>query len=100
MALLSRLRLEAFGDSAAAVEWTLKRAARTIEETLDLEGCSGEQVIERDVGEPDGDFAYKGRLIYHPNVADDAKQRKHLDPSDEPSVRVTHAAGLDVQVSG
>lgn len=80
MARLTRVRLEADGHNAAEVEACLHKAATELEGHLQLESSWGEQVIERDVAEPMGHTAFRGRMILHPNVADDARQRRVLDP--------------------
>jgi hypothetical protein len=75
--MISRVRLEAFGPTASAVDAVLIEAARRIDEAVFLDAVRGEQVIERVFEEPDGSrHAFKGRLLLHPNVADDARQRQ------------------------
>lgn len=73
--MITRIRIEAQGASAAEVESHLVAAADAIEEAISLDGVRGEQVILREMAEPEGtSTAFQGRLIVHPNVADDARQ--------------------------
>lgn len=75
---LTRVRLEAQGPSAAEVEAALVSAACEINERLSLESGFGEQFTQREMGEPEGDTAFSGRLVMHPNVATDAAQHDRL----------------------
>jgi hypothetical protein len=79
--MITRVRLEACGPSAARVEKALVLAAQAIDGQLHLQALmDGESVIERQVEEPfGGDFAWRGRLVLHANVAEDAKQRGLYD---------------------
>ena len=68
--MISRIRIEAFGPSAADVEAQLQHAAQVADDGLKLDALQGEQVIERDCSAPaDSHYSFKGRLILHPNVA-------------------------------
>jgi hypothetical protein len=70
--MISRVQVQAFGPSIEAVAEELRAFAGRLgglnghaEEPM-----MGQQVVERDLGEPEGcDWAYKGRLLLHPNVA-------------------------------
>jgi hypothetical protein len=66
--MISRVRLEAYGRNAAAVEESLTNAADSLDDNLFASKSGrGEQVIERSQEEPDGSvFAFRGRLILHP----------------------------------
>ncbi len=76
--MVFRVRVEAYGYSAADCENSLRKAADAMDVHLGLEATRGEQVIEKDSGEPEGSlFHFKGRLILHPNVADSALQLRH-----------------------
>lgn len=72
--MISRIRLEAFGVSAAAVEHTLHQAANSIDEHVfgsPAFSWRGEQVIERAMEEPEGSrHAFHGRLLLHPDTAE------------------------------
>ena len=72
--MLTRVRLEADGCSATEVEAILHAAADVLDEALNLQAIAGEQIIQREMGEPMGRTAFTGRLVLHPNVADDAGQ--------------------------
>lgn len=85
--MISRIRVEAFGATAAEVEATLQAAARVIYRSFDdtlpeaepAWPADGETHIERDLAEPLGTAtAWKGRMLLHLNVADDARQREVL----------------------
>lgn len=81
MARLTRIRLEAEGHTASDVDFALRRAAEVMEDMLFLDASPGECVIQREQGEPNGaETSYSGRLILHPNVAEDARQRGLVDP--------------------
>ena len=73
--MISRIRLEAFGESAEAVASTLDGLAELLQQ-LHINGHTtpaspGECVIERDLREvPDGRNAWKGRMSLHPNIAE------------------------------
>lgn len=83
--MVSRVRIEAFGFSAADVERSLRLAATAMDAHLGLESSWGEQVIEKDMAEPvDSVFHFKGRLILHPNVARDALQLRHPNMGGKP----------------
>lgn len=74
--MISRIRIEAFGHTAAEVENWLTALASRVNFDFGLQSSFGEQVIQRNVGEPEGTrLAFNGRLILHPNVAEDAPQR-------------------------
>lgn len=74
--MISRIRFDAFGSTAAEVENWLRAAASQTNHDLALQSSFGEQVIERSLAEPEGSrFAFKGRLILHPNTAEDAPQK-------------------------
>ena len=75
--VITRIRIDAHAASAAEVELILGRAAGTINRKLMLEASeAGELVIERDVGNPDSELSFHGRLLLHANVAVDAEQRQ------------------------
>ncbi len=77
--MISRIRIEAFGPSAAEVEHALLVAYAHFNEVLELDAMPGEQVIERDVAAPHGTrHAFSGRMILHPDVQENAAQRKHV----------------------
>lgn len=69
--MLTRVRLEARGASATEVELILYPHAEHIERLLNVTVGRGECVIERDRAEPDGPFAWKGRLVLHPDMSDE-----------------------------
>lgn len=75
--MISRIRLEAFGATATDVERDLLGLAAKVSK-LNVNGNTpsdlmpGEQVIQRELNEPDGcRTAFSGRLILHPNVAEE-----------------------------
>jgi hypothetical protein len=69
--MISRIRIEAFGQTAEAVERTLYPHADLIEEMLGISVARGECVLERSTEEPEGSrWAWKGRLQLHPDVSD------------------------------
>lgn len=90
--MITRIRIDAQGATAAEVESHLHWMAAQIAEALgEVAGTPdpqtkreptiscGEQLIERQVREQQGSFcAHTGRLIVHPNVADDAPQVQRL----------------------
>lgn len=64
--MLSRIRLDAFGLTPAAVTETLYPHADYIQELLGKEISRGEFVVSRNLAEPaDSDFAFSGRLVLH-----------------------------------
>lgn len=64
--MLTRIRLDAFGETPGAVTDTLYPHANLIEEMLGREISRGEFVVERCLPEPDdSEFAFKGRLVLH-----------------------------------
>lgn len=66
--MISRIRMDAYGRSPADVADTLYPHADLIEEMLGVSVGRGEFVVERNLAEPDGVFAFKGRLILHPSL--------------------------------
>lgn len=77
--MISRIRIDAFGPTAAAVEHALFAAYARFNDVLELDAMPGEQVIERELAEPHGTrHAFKGRMILHPDVQENAPQRKHV----------------------
>jgi hypothetical protein len=70
-AAVTRLRIEASGQSVGAVSEALHRAADRLVGVNGFDDISrGQEVYERDLTEPDGSiFAYKGRLLVHPAIA-------------------------------
>lgn len=84
--MVTRVRIEAQGGSASEVEATLLLVAATLDSIYDWNAGRGEQVIERQVVEPEGPTAHFGRLILHPNVANDSGQVKFLEDN---GVKVT-----------
>lgn len=76
--MVTRVRIEARGASAAEVEAVLHAAAAAFAEELGEDTAHGEQFIEREMAEPAGYTAFSGRLILHPNVASDAPQVEAL----------------------
>jgi len=63
---LSRIRLDAFGLTPAAVTDTLYPHADLIQEMIGKEVSRGEFVVSRNLEEPiDSDLAFSGRLILH-----------------------------------
>jgi hypothetical protein len=78
--MISRIRIDAFGASAADVEHSLFVAYAHFNDALELNAMPGEQVIERDLVEPHGTrHAFKGRMILHPDTQEAAAQRKHVE---------------------
>lgn len=76
--MVTRVRIEAEGASASEVEAILYATADALEERFTWLASRGEQVIQREVAEPDGFSAFTGRLILHPNVASDSGQVEAL----------------------
>lgn len=72
--MITRVRIEAEGGSASEVEAQLTKFAAALDEMMGWLASDGEQVIERQLVEPSGHTAHKGRLILHPNVASDSGQ--------------------------
>lgn len=87
--MVTRVRIEAQGGSAAEVEATLRLVADTLESIYGWIASRGEQVIERQMAEPEGHTAHAGRLILHPNVASDSGQVEFLEKN---GVKVTKPA--------
>lgn len=78
--MISRIRIDAFGASAADVEHALMAAYARFNEVLELDASPGEQVIERQLEEPYGTrHAFNGRMTLHPDVQEAAPQRKHIE---------------------
>lgn len=69
--MISRVRLDAYGSCAGAVEKSLVNAADSLDCNLFSQPAGrGQQVIERVLEEPDGSkFAFRGRLLLHPALA-------------------------------
>lgn len=68
--MISRIRLNSYGSTAALCSQVLHDHANLIEEMLGVSVSRGEEVIQRSLAEPDGcDYAYEGRLTLHPDVA-------------------------------
>jgi hypothetical protein len=64
--MISRIRIDGSGESAADVEAGLHDAADRVEAAFAPHAVKrGEQVIERDLEEPDGSFAFIGRLLLY-----------------------------------
>lgn len=83
--MIFRVRVEAYGYSAADCENSLRKAADAMDVHLGLEASRGQQVIEKDAAEPEGSlFHFKGRLILHPNVSDTAAQHYHPNMGGKP----------------
>lgn len=77
--MITRVRIEAQGASAAEVEATMVAAANVFDEGMRLQAIRGEQVIQREFSEPCGSpTAFSGRLVIHPNVASDGSQVERL----------------------
>lgn len=76
--MVTRVRIDAEGASATEVEATLFAVADSLDATYRWHASRGEQVIERQLAEPPGFTAYRGRLTLHPNVASDSGQRDVL----------------------
>lgn len=74
--MVSRIRLDAFGETAAAVEQALNTAAHKINEALEADAAlDGDMVIERSSAEPYGTrHAYRGRLSIHPDTQETLAQ--------------------------
>lgn len=73
--MVTRVRIEAQGATAAEVEAHLQCAADAVAGYLgESEPIKGEQFIERDQSEPEGYTAHKGRLLVYLNVASDSPQ--------------------------
>lgn len=68
--LISRVRLDAFGRSAAEVEATLLDYATRSDMAAERQSCAyGECVIERNLLEEWGDsYSWKGRFVLHPDI--------------------------------
>lgn len=105
--MLSRIRLDAFGLTPAAVADTLYPHADLIQELLGKEISRGEFVVSRSLEEPeDSKFAFSGRLVLHVpldvdlsfqeadrtppgghvNIADGRNERFDLRPRDTTSL--------------
>lgn len=72
--MISRIRIEAFGRSAAEVEHTLFVASRVLDAALDLDSRNGETVIERimeNVRDDGSLLDWKGRTLVYANTAED-----------------------------
>lgn len=76
--MVTRIRIEAQGESAAEVERHINTLARAISEMIGdgEEIVLGQLVIQRDDGEPVGHTAFNGRGLLYLNVASDAPQVK------------------------
>ena len=69
--MISRIRLDAYGQTADAVERTLYPHADEFEKVLGVSVSRGECVIERQMEEQEHSmFAFKGRLILHPDISE------------------------------
>jgi hypothetical protein len=101
--MISRIRIEAQGRTAGEVaqeldafgHWLSSEAAGPLfqrnvrfEEPI----ASGEQVIERQ-HEGSGELAFKGRLILHPKVVTEDRDRIYASGSD--TIRITGATGAN-----
>lgn len=74
--MISRIRIEAYGHSADEVERTLYPHADLFEHVLGVSVNRGECVIERAQDYPDDSvFAFKGRLVLHPDIGEGAQMR-------------------------
>lgn len=68
--MISRIRMDAYGNSPGDVSNTLYPHADEIEKLLGVPVSRGEFVVERCLEEPDDSvFAFKGRLILHPDIS-------------------------------
>jgi hypothetical protein len=65
-----RVRIEAHGPSVGAVSAALHAVAHRIVGINGVEDSIfvGHEVYERDINEPEGSTAYKGRLVVHPAI--------------------------------
>ena len=73
--MVTRLRIESEGATAREVEEFLSALAETLDRLIGWDASRGECVIERQQSEPEGAAtAWAGRLILHPNVANDSRQ--------------------------
>jgi len=90
--MITRIRIEAQGASAAEVEAILHAAAQAFDDEYG-ETSYGEQFISRDTNEPAGHTAFEGRLTIHPNVAHDAEQVAALARRGVPVTPPTWASG-------
>lgn len=67
--MITRIRIEACGATIDDVTATLYPHADLIETLLGVHVSRGECVIERQLSEPEASvFAYKGRLLLHPDI--------------------------------
>lgn len=80
--MVTRVRIEAHGDSAAEVERHINALASAISEAVGereaVAGMLGQMVIQREEGEPAGHTAFSGRGLLYLNVANDAPQVEWL----------------------
>jgi hypothetical protein len=78
--MVTRVRIEAHGESAGEVERHINALASAISELVgDGEAVDlGQMVIEREEGEPAGHTAFSGRGLLYLNVASDAPQVRWL----------------------
>lgn len=77
--MVTRVRIDADGATATEVEAVLRAVAEALEERYTWLAPLGEQVIERQLAEPEGaTTAFRGRLTLHPNVASDSGQVEAL----------------------
>lgn len=75
--MVTRVRIEAHGASAAEVEAHLNAVASAIRDMIEGVGDGfelGQMVIQREEGEPAGHTAFSGRGLLYLNVASDAGQ--------------------------
>lgn len=97
--MVTRVRIEAMGASAAEVEAHMNAVADLLDGRFNWIASRGEQIIKRELGEPDGHTAFSGRLTLHPNVADDSGQTAVLKPT-PPYVPPTAWYGWDMNSTG
>lgn len=69
------IRLRAYGETADVCSRVMHDHADLIEDMLGVHVTRGEEVIERQLAEPDGSlFTYEGRLLLHPDIQSEAEQ--------------------------
>jgi hypothetical protein len=67
--MISRIRMDAFGETAQEVANILENHAHEITRLLGNSVPYGEQVISRNLAEPEGSvFAWEGRMNLHPEI--------------------------------
>ena len=76
--MISRIRIEGNGRSAADVETQFLRFLDVIEGHVDSQASTGELFIQREQGEPEGPTAFSGRMLIYLNVSPDGEQTRTL----------------------